>query len=235
MDLWVIINKKESRLKKALKLVLLFFFCERAGAEVVLFQDVQIPKVREIFDENISKMLERGNLVIVHKKPSPELPLFVSAGTLINAPVEKVWNVITDFEKYPEFVAQVDEVKTKKVGEKEIAVTYHISFRFTVIKIKVQYTVLMRLTPPADIWWSLKKDEKNDIEEAMGRWELIPSGKNKTAAFYTIYSHLPSMGKLMRFFLKQEPHLELTIPVSTGSLMVEAIKRRVEEGYTKEK
>jgi ribosome-associated toxin RatA of RatAB toxin-antitoxin module len=222
-------------LKRVLKILILFLFCEKSHGAEAQFPDFQIPKVREIFDENVSRMLERGNLIIVHKKPSPELPLFVSAGTLINAPVEKVWNVITDFEKYPEFVPQVDEVKTKKIGEKEIAVTYNLSFRFTVIKIKVQYTVLMRLSPPTDIWWSLKKDEKNDLEEAMGRWELIPVGKNKTAAFYTIYSHLQSMGRLMRFFLKQEPHLETTIPVSTGSLMVDAMKKRVEEGYTKEK
>jgi len=228
-------NNKGDALKKVLKIFFVFLFCSRSYAGDALFPDLWIPKVREIFDENVSKMLERGNVIIVHKKPSPELPLFVSAGTLINAPVEKVWEVITDFEKYPEFVPQVDEVKTKKIGEREIAVTYNLSFRFTVIKIKVQYTVLMRLLPPGDIWWTLKKDEKNDLEEAMGRWELIPAGKNKTAAFYTIYSHLQSMGRLMKFFLKQEPHLETTIPVSTGSLMVDSIKKRVEEGYTKEK
>ncbi len=214
--------------------VLITFIFQIARAEDI-HPDFKIPKVREIFDENVSKMLERGNLIIVHKKPSPELPIFVSAGTLVNAPVEKVWKVITDYEKYPEFVPQVEDVKIKKLGENEIGVTYSLSFKFTVIKLKARYTLHTRLYPPTDVWWTLKKDEKNDIEEAMGRWELIPIDKNKTAAFYTIYSHLQSMGRLMRFFLKQEPHLEVTIPVSTGSVMVEAVKKRVEENYTKEK
>lgn len=224
-------NKKEAPLGKRLKGFIIFLLLlQTADAEEVILPNLRIPKVREIFDESILKTLEKGNFVIIHKKPSPELPLFVSAGTLINAPVEKVWKVVTDFEKYPEFVPQVENLKTKKIEDDEIAVTYHLAFKFTVIKIKVQYTVLVKLNHPTDIWWRLKKDEKNDLEEAMGRWEFIPLGKDKTVGFYTIYSHLPSMGKLMRFFLKQEPHLEITIPVSTASLIVDAVKKRSEEG-----
>lgn len=214
--------KEKDKIKIMLSLILLF--------TIISLPEIPVPKVREIVDERfLSRMLENGSVVIIHKKSSPESPQFVSAGALINAPLERVWNIITDYENYPNFVPQVEMVKIKSRDGNDLVLEYTLSFRFTVIKMKVRYTLLTRLRPPHDIWWTLKKDEKNDIEEAMGRWELIPLEENKTAAFYTIYSHLQSYGRLMRFFLKQEPHLELAIPVSTGTLIIDAVKRKAEE------
>ncbi len=192
--------------------------------------DVNIPRVMDVIDEkNIQKFLNKGTIVIVHKKESPSHPQFISAGTIINASRDEVWKVITDYEKYPEFVPQVEKVVIKSREEKELAVEYHLLFTFTIIKLKVKYVLLVRLNPPEDIWWTLKKDEKNDLKEAMGRWELFPLEEKKTAAFYTIYSDVQSMGRLMNFFLKQQPQLELAVPVSTGALMVEAVKKKIKK------
>lgn len=202
----------------------------------LLTPQIEIPKVKNMVNrETLINTLERGVMILIHDRKKTNDLLFISSGALINAPVQKVWNVITDYEHYPEFMPQTKRVAVEKENDNVWNVEYNLYFKFTIIKITVHYVVETYLDPPYDIWWTTKEGADNDIKLAMGRWELFPLSENKTAAFYTIYSDLKSMGRLIKFFLKHQPQIELAIPVSTGALVVNAIKERAEKGVISEK
>ncbi len=189
-----------------------------------------IPRVRNTIDGNkLANMLSKGDVVLIHEKSGPDAPQFISCGAVVNASQEVVWSVLTDFEHYHEFMPQTEKVKVKSRNENILAVEYNLNFKFTIIKLNMHYVLSTVLNPPHDIWWAIKKDEKNDISETTGRWEIIPSGENKTIIFYTIYTDLRSSGKVMSFFLNQQPQLELAIQVSTAALVVESVKKRAED------
>lgn len=192
--------------------------------------DQQIPRVRNVIEEKeLANMLSKGGMVLIHQKLTPDAPQFISCGAIVNAHPERVWSVLTDFEHYHEFMPQTDKVRIKSRNENVLAVEYNLNFKFTIIKLNMHYVLSTVLNPPSDIWWSIKKDEKNDISETTGRWELIPYEKDKTMIFYTIYTDLKSSGKIMSFFLNQQPQLELAIQVSTATLVVESVKKRAED------
>lgn len=197
---------------------------------IVELNDQQIPRVRNVIGEkNLANMLSKGGVVLIHQKPAPDSPQFISCGAIVNAHPERVWGVLTDFEHYNEFMPQTERVRIKSRNENVLAVEYNLNFKFTIIKLNMHYVLSTVLNPPSDIWWSIKKDEKNDISETTGRWELIPYGKDMTIIFYTIYTDLKSSGKIMSFFLNQQPQLELAIQVSTATLVVESVKKRAED------
>lgn len=190
----------------------------------------QIPKLRNtIGEKELASMLTREGVVLIHQKSNSAAPQFISCGEIVNAPPGRVWEVLTDFEHYHEFMPQTEKVRIKSKNENTLAVDYNLNFKFTIIKLNMHYVLSTVLNPPYDIWWSIKKDEKNDISETTGRWEIIPAGKDKTMIFYTIYTDLKSSGKIMSFFLSQQPQLEIAIQVSTATLVVESVKKRAEE------
>lgn len=192
--------------------------------------EMQIPRVSNLAEKKeLAKMLRSGTVVIVHQNIKAGIPQFISSGTIVNAGPEKVWNVITDFEHYHEFMPQTDKVTVKSRKDNTLAVEYNLNFEFTIIKLKMHYVLSTILNPPTDIWWSIKKDEKNDISETTGRWEIIPYDNDRTLIFYTIYTDLKSSGKIIRYFLNQQPQLELAIQVSTATLVVESVKKRAED------
>ena len=64
---------------------------------------------------------------------------------------------------------------------------------------------------------------------AIGAWELIPleDGKN-TAAFYSSYSDLRSLGYLMENLLQDQPVMELAIASTSAILMARTVRARME-------
>jgi ribosome-associated toxin RatA of RatAB toxin-antitoxin module len=129
----------------------------------------------------------------------------------INAPIEKVFAVITDYEKYPEFL---DEQTGAKVLSKNDNVA-EVSFKLKVVK-EIEYRLRIVESSPTGIQWTLIKGEM--MKENNGGWKLEPNG-DKTKATYSI-----------------ELGLGLLVPKSVATMLaettlpktLEAFKRRIE-------
>ncbi len=130
----------------------------------------------------------------------------------INAAIEKVYGVIVDYEKYPEFL---DEQTSAKVLSKNGDVA-EVSFKLKVIK-EIEYRLRIVETPPSGISWTLIKGEM--MKENSGGWKLEPVAPDKTRATYSI-----------------EIGLGLLVPKSVATMLaettlpktLEAFKRRAE-------
>lgn len=97
---------------------------------------------------------------------------------VINAPLEKVFKVITDYDKYGEFLKEVKRVTTSKRKGNEVDVHYEVD----VIK-TIKYTVHMKETAPNKVEWSFVDGEF--MKDNKGSWLLEDQG-GKTKATYSI-------------------------------------------------
>lgn len=97
----------------------------------------------------------------------------------IEAPIQLVYDVIIDYERYPEFIADMEAVEVvRRDGD-----TVEASFQLNLIK-RIHYTLELVGEPPHRVRWSLvtsKLFQTND-----GGWELEEIGEGRTRATYSI-------------------------------------------------
>jgi coenzyme Q-binding protein COQ10 len=113
-----------------------------------------------------------------------------SRSILIDAPIETVFGIITDYEKYPEFLSEVKAIKVSERRAGEALVQYEVNVLKT-----IRYTLKLKEEKPLRVSWSLVEGEL--MRENRGSWLLEPQGK-QTRATYSIEMNLgPLVPKAM--------------------------------------
>ncbi len=194
-----------------------------------VFASEEMSVVRlQVGKDTIEKLLREGEILIIKESQPGGRFKFVTAGVLINAAPTQVWNTITDYNHYPEFVPDCEKVSIAPGDAKNILfIKFTVAFKFSILKYHLNYT--LREVYQMNKWridWTRKE---GDLAEAIGAWELIPlEGGKKTAVFYSSYSDLRSIGYLVENLLKEQPVMELAIASTSAILMARAVKARVE-------
>jgi len=135
-----------------------------------------------------------------------------SSSIIIDVEPSKLFDVITDFEKYPEFLKEVSDIKMVDQGENQWTVTFYVS----IIK-KVDYTLKLKGDPGKSVTWSLAK--KGFMKQNDGSWQLKDLGNGKTKATYTTEVNLGLLA----------PKSVVNMLVSTSfPAMLKAFKKRAE-------
>lgn len=131
----------------------------------------------------------------------------------IAAPIETVWKVITDYERYPEFLADAKRV----VARNRQGNTLELENEIAVVGTSVKYTLRMVEEPPKKVSWSFISGafmKSND-----GGWVLESLGPDRTRANYSIDI---SVGMLV-------PKAVINALVETGlPKMLESFRTRAE-------
>ena len=131
---------------------------------------------------------------------------------IINAPINVVYDVIVDYEKYHEFVAEIDSTRILKRNGNVLDVEY----KATMIK-QVTYTLRLTGTPHTSVRWSLLK--ASFMKSNDGGWKLEDLGDGRTKATYGLEVRVSRLvpGKIVD---------KLTITTLPATL--EAFKKRAE-------
>ena len=98
---------------------------------------------------------------------------------VVNTSPEVLFKVITDYEKYPQFLSEVSAVRVLERSGSSATVEYELDL----IK-KVSYTIKLTENAPKSISWNLVKSsimKSND-----GGWTLEDLGGGKTKATYRL-------------------------------------------------
>jgi ribosome-associated toxin RatA of RatAB toxin-antitoxin module len=98
---------------------------------------------------------------------------------LIDAPIEKVFGIITDYEKYVEFLPEVKKIQISARSGNQVEVQHEVAMIKT-----VHYTLRLTEDKPSRISWSLVKGEL--MRENRGSWLLEAQGDGRTQATYSI-------------------------------------------------
>jgi coenzyme Q-binding protein COQ10 len=131
---------------------------------------------------------------------------------IINAPPEKVFDVITNYDRYAEFLSEVRKVSTLERQGNEAKVRYEVN----VVK-TIRYTIRVHEERPTRMSWSFIEGEV--MKDNKGSWVLEPEGEGRTKATYTVEMALgPLVPKAIINGL-----VEQSLP-----RMLEAFKRRAE-------
>jgi len=131
---------------------------------------------------------------------------------VINAPIEKVFDVITQYEKYTQFLPEVKEVRTSNRQGNQVDVHYKVDVMKT-----IKYTIRSKEERPTRMSWTFVEGEF--MKDNKGSWVLEKDGETKTKATYTVEM---ALGALV-------PKSIVTALVETSlPKMMEAFKRRAE-------
>lgn len=95
---------------------------------------------------------------------------------LMPVSVKKLWNVILDFESYPEFLKEVVSTKVEKKGK-----LFLVEFEIEILK-RFKYTLEFSTTPFSEISWKLVEGEF--LKTNNGKWVLKEKSKSQTLAIY---------------------------------------------------
>jgi ribosome-associated toxin RatA of RatAB toxin-antitoxin module len=171
----------------------------------------------------LKALLEIGEVIIIDYHPE-HVPWLASAGIIINAPIEKAYEAVTDFARYPEFMPQTEGARVKELIPDLYDVEFDIVVRIVYIPVKAVSAIYHYNQAPFRTDWAGKDP---DYALNYGYWQLIPvDGGMRTMAFYTIYSRMKQ--GLARRLLEMDPSLEMMAAMSTATLVVRAMKDRAE-------
>jgi len=98
---------------------------------------------------------------------------------VIDAPVERVFDVIVDYEKYPEFLSEVKSIRTSDRRGNQVNIHYEVD----VMK-RIHYTLHMTEDRPRGLQWTFVKGEV--LKDNRGGWVLEATADGKTNAIYTV-------------------------------------------------
>jgi ribosome-associated toxin RatA of RatAB toxin-antitoxin module len=98
---------------------------------------------------------------------------------VIQVPARVIYEIVYDFEKYPEFLSDVREVSVD--GRKGNSLT--AAFEIQVIK-KIHYSLQVKGTPYKKISWNLLSGDL--FKKNNGEWTFQEEGKGKTQATYKV-------------------------------------------------
>lgn len=132
-----------------------------------------------------------------------------SRTTEIDAPIDVVYGVITDFEKYPEWATSLERVVIgdgRALGpDKEAGLPDEVEFFGGAVGFKVRYRLRYEYEPPRKLSWQLVNGEirglllRFSISSLDGSYVFEPLDEGRTLARYSLRVALPvGVGPLRR-------------------------------------
>jgi coenzyme Q-binding protein COQ10 len=102
-----------------------------------------------------------------------------SHSVIINAPVSAVYQVITDFQSYPDFVPNQSGARVLSQDDQR----WRVEFELSVAK-KLRYTLDLTGVLDKSLTWTLVQGEM--MKENVGGWSLEALPDGRTQATYTL-------------------------------------------------
>ncbi|KFA88537.1 type II toxin-antitoxin system RatA family toxin [Archangium violaceum] len=103
-----------------------------------------------------------------------------SRSIVVNAPPEKVYDIVTNYDRYPEWLDEVKKIRTSDRKGDEVKVHYEVDFKIKTIR----YTILAREEKPKRMSWSFVEGEV--MKDNKGSWVLEPEGEGRTKVTYSV-------------------------------------------------
>jgi coenzyme Q-binding protein COQ10 len=106
------------------------------------------------------------------------MPAVVSQEVVVDAPIDHLYDVIVDYERYPEFVPGIQACRVVSTRPEK-----HVEYELDLGVKRLRYTLRHVEDRPHKVTWSLVRGEMMKVSN--GSWELTPEGE-KTRARYSV-------------------------------------------------
>jgi coenzyme Q-binding protein COQ10 len=166
--------------------------------------------------------LEAGEVLraeLSRESGEDDLTAATRAESLIKRPPAQVWEVLTDFERWPEFMPLLRETRVGRRAGEKLWVEQH----FRIMLVPLAHTTIYELSPrEGRLSWQLDEAAPHDIAASQGEWSLVAvEGGRQTLVRYD--SQI-SAGRAVPAFVERmlrERSLEQLI----SSLRTEVVRR----------
>jgi ribosome-associated toxin RatA of RatAB toxin-antitoxin module len=102
----------------------------------------------------------------------------VTKQVVVNTPLERFYDLVVDYERYPEFVPGIQGCRILKDGPEK-----HVEYRLDLGIKRITYVLRMEERRPTHVAWSLVSGEMMKVSN--GAWELS-AADGGTRALYTV-------------------------------------------------
>jgi hypothetical protein len=143
---------------------------------------------------------------------------------LIHAPLERVWEVLTDFESWPGFVPMMTRARIVRREESTVTVDFMLTTRFLMIPFRHSYTTVFKLEKPKILIFNEKLEET-------GFYKLFPVGGKTLLIVSEEAPSLEEMGGLVATIVRGIPGAELALTLSPPFVLFDAIRKRAEGNW----
>lgn len=168
-------------------------------------------------------LLRSGDVTLVESRPDGKLKQVTVLG-LVSAPPQRVWDALTDYAHYREFMPSLAEFEIVRREGDEVVAAYEVEVPGS----NLEYRLRHRHRPPARVDISLA-DTDGDIRTGAWRWELVACpGGQQTIVLYTLFTDVRESSWIVRQVLKSQPAMEHAMNVATGLLTLSAVRRWAE-------
>jgi hypothetical protein len=144
-------------------------------------------------------MVHNAEGVKVWSRKDPASPLReIRAEAVVEAPLERVWDVLTDAERFPEFMPYVMEVRILGPAESRGRYEYHLIDPPIVNRRDYTLKTFNELDEAKGVYrrcWTLAGDKGPDptegvvrIRSCRGRWTVTRLDKSKTRVEYDLHT-----------------------------------------------
>lgn len=110
---------------------------------------------------------------------SPDMPKAKQSIT-VKAPIDRVFDVIADFESYPKFLPEMEEVEVYKSSARGAMVSFTTNY----VK-RVNYGLAFAFKRPGSIAWKLCGGD-GVLRKNTGSWKLEELGSNLTDITFSV-------------------------------------------------
>ncbi|MCA9549638.1 MAG: SRPBCC family protein [Myxococcales bacterium] len=156
----------------------------------------------------LAALTKRGDVALIETTPAGRCKQVVIFA-LLDAPPEKVWDVIMDVESYPKFLKTV--VSVEVTGKKKGITAFE--WELDVPFFNLKGTRLQRGLRPSLVE---VRGQSGNLRGSRERWELYPvEGGRTLAAFYRALD-IETGGLLLGTMVKLEPSMDQGANLSTG-------------------
>ena len=176
---------------------------------------------QKVDESTIKLLLSRGELI--HLEEEHGKLKSIDYAIFIDAPLDKVWNVLTDFENYPEFIPGQKVCKIIRIQDNEMIVKSAVEFKFMGIGSTVKYTTKYIFKKPELIIYDIEKNRET------GYYKLVPIDNGKHVVLFRTKEidgdNLPGVAKIL---INKKPEMESSLYLSPLRINMKAIKERAE-------
>jgi ribosome-associated toxin RatA of RatAB toxin-antitoxin module len=184
------------------------------------------PSARELFSAAEWTTLESGDVIRqdLGRDASESYVVAGQGGTsLVKRSPREVWAVLTDFERWPEFMPLVNKTE---VARREGANKLWVAQSYSVMWYPMHHPTVYELDPDDGVLrWHLDLDQPHDIASSEGSWQLV-AVEDGRATVVRYQSHI-SAGRAVPAFL--ERRLRERSLVQMMSALRDAVLRRYPE------
>jgi len=177
--------------------------------------------------ESLHNALKKGDMVLTDTAPGGETTS-ITAITLVNAPPQRVWDVVTDYEAYATFAPLINQSRVRERKGNKVVVEFVAGVKVAFLPINGRIVLAQTHHPIERIDY---KRAGGSLKMMEGCWRIleVDSGK-KSIMCCKVSADLRDINKAIRFLLERVPFLIGPLLYAGIGIVGDAVKKRIERG-----